>query len=83
MKIPLAQQLKAAQDELEMRKRVYSRFVKDKRMSQQKADSKIADMQAIVDTLDDLYRTECKVLDSHAKAMLDRTECRITGQRFN
>ena len=49
--VSLDRQIQCAERELRMRRSVYPRHVRDSRMPQAKADSEIAAMQAIVETL--------------------------------
>lgn len=51
MSVTIQQQHQAAERELNLRRRVYPRWVVAKRMSQAKADEEIANMEAIVETL--------------------------------
>lgn len=50
--VPLAEQIAAAKREAAMRRRAYPRWVSRGRMTQEKADSEIAAMDAIVATLE-------------------------------
>jgi membrane carboxypeptidase/penicillin-binding protein PbpC len=49
--IPLARQIACVERELKMRRRVYARWVQDGRMPQAKADSEMAEMEAVLATL--------------------------------
>ncbi len=49
--ITLAEQIVCAKRELELRRRVYPRWVASARMTQAKADHEIAAMEAIIGTL--------------------------------
>jgi hypothetical protein len=49
--IPLADQIKCVERELKMRKGAYPRWVHDGRISQEHADTEIARMQAVLETL--------------------------------
>lgn len=49
--IDLSQQLKCVEREIEMRNRVYPRWVASKKLTQAKADQEIAAMQAVAKTL--------------------------------
>lgn len=49
--ISLDDQIKCVEREIGMRKRVYARWVENKRMTQAKADQETAAMQAVLDTL--------------------------------
>lgn len=55
-RITLDVQLAAVRREIALRKNVYAGWVKSGRMKQEKADSEIAAMQAVHDTLDALQR---------------------------
>lgn len=52
--VTLHDQLKCAQRELNLRRRVYPSWIARGKMSGQKADHEIAAMEAIVDTLSEL-----------------------------
>jgi len=54
--VPLGRQIAAVRAEIVMRHRVYARFVRDKRMSQERADICIAEMEAVLATLLELDR---------------------------
>lgn len=56
--IPLSRQRRCARRELAMRHKVYPRLVANKRMTQEEADEELAEMQAIVDTLTALCRSQ-------------------------
>lgn len=60
MTIPLAEQVRAAQRELAMRRSVYPRRVEAKRMTQAMADRETTAMEAIVQTLTRLWDEEEK-----------------------
>jgi hypothetical protein len=49
--IPLAEQIQCVEREIAFRRRVYSRWVFGKKMTQAKADKEIAAMSAVLDTL--------------------------------
>jgi hypothetical protein len=59
--IELPTQIAAARRELELRKRVYPHWITTKRMSQDKADAEIANMEAIIRTLEWLYKHEIEI----------------------
>lgn len=50
-KIPLAMQIRCVTREIAMRRRVYPRWVADKRMTQADADHEIATMEAVLETI--------------------------------
>ena len=54
--VPLGRQIAAVRAEIVMRQRVYARFVRDKRMSQERSDTMIAEMEAVLATLLELDR---------------------------
>lgn len=69
-------QLAAVRREIAMRKNVYPKWVKDGRMKQEKADSEIAAMQAVHDTLDTLRKLQAEILPgkvAHAMCLLAST----------
>jgi hypothetical protein len=49
--VPLSDQIKCAERELALRRRVYPNWVEAKRMSGKKAEAEIEAMSAIIDTL--------------------------------
>ena len=49
-------QIKAVEREISMRRRVYPRWVENKRMSQEKADKEIATMEAVLETLKEVQK---------------------------
>ena len=49
--IPIAEQIKCVEREIELRRRVYPRRIADRRMSQAQADKQIAAMSAVLDSL--------------------------------
>lgn len=59
--IDLPTQIQAAKRELDMRKHVYPHHVERRKLSQEKADAEIANMEAIVRTLEWLYRHETDI----------------------
>lgn len=50
-KIPLAMQIRCVGREIGLRRRVYPRWVAEKRMTQADADHELAAMEAVLDTL--------------------------------
>lgn len=52
--IPLDRQIAAVRDEVSLRRRVYAGWVRNERMTQQVADRRIAEMQAVQATLEAL-----------------------------
>lgn len=59
--VDLPTQVAAARRELEMRRRVYPHWVNVKKMGQAKADEEIANMEAIIRTLEWLAENEAKI----------------------
>lgn len=51
MSVPIDVQITCVEREIGMRQRVYPRWIEAKRMTQKKADQEIADMQAVLATL--------------------------------
>lgn len=51
MTVSLPEQIKCVEREIAMRRRVYPRWVADKRMTQAKADHELAAMEAVLETL--------------------------------
>lgn len=49
--ITIEEQIKAVEREIGMRRRVYPNWVASKRMSQEKADKEIKNMEAVLETL--------------------------------
>ena len=49
--VTIEEQIKAVEREINMRRRVYPRWVENKRMSQEKADKEIKAMEAVLETL--------------------------------
>jgi hypothetical protein len=58
MKVSYKDQLACAKRELAMRRGVYPRWVENARLTQDKADKEIAAMEAIVETLERLDRSD-------------------------
>lgn len=54
--ITIEDQIKAVEREISMRRRVYPRWVENKRMSQEKADKEIATMEAVLETLKEVQK---------------------------
>lgn len=54
--ITIEDQIKAVEREINMRRRVYPKWVENKRMSQEKADKEIAAMQAVLETLKEVQK---------------------------
>ena len=63
-KVSLTEQLSCAEHELGMRRRVYTRWVTERRMAQEKADHEINSMAAIVETV-----RRAKLIDEAAHEM--------------
>src|SRR4051812_49393638 len=59
--IDLPTQIAAAQRELAMRRSVYPHHIERKKLSKEKADAEIANMEAIIRTLEWLYANEEKI----------------------
>ncbi len=53
MKVSMTEQIKCVKREISMRERVYPRFVKKGKMTQDEADREIAAMKAVLDTLNE------------------------------
>ena len=58
MTISIEEQIACAHREIGMRKRVYPRWVENKRMTQAKADAEIAAMEAIKATLETVAQSQ-------------------------
>lgn len=58
----IEQQIACVEREVKMRHRVYPRWVADGRMTQQKADAEIAAMEAVLQTLQAMPRTQGSML---------------------
>lgn len=54
--ITIDEQIKAVEREINMRLRVYPKWVENKRMSQEKANKEIAAMQAVLETLKEVQK---------------------------
>ena len=54
--ITIDEQIKAVEREISMRRRVYPRWVENKRMSREKADKEIATMEAVLETLKEVQK---------------------------
>lgn len=54
--ITIEDQIKAVEREISMRRRVYPRWVENKRMSREKADKEIATMEAVLETLKEVQK---------------------------
>jgi hypothetical protein len=57
MTVSLQEQITAVRREIAMRERVYPKWVVTGRMSQMKADTEIAAMRAVADTLASIIKT--------------------------
>lgn len=53
MTVSMTAQIKCVEREIAMRKRVYPRFVKNGKMTQQEADAELAAMEAVLKTLNE------------------------------
>ena len=53
MTVSMTEQIKCVKREISMRERVYPRFVKEGKMTQDEADREIAAMKAVLDTLNE------------------------------
>ena len=56
MSVPLADQIAAVRREIHFRENVYPRWVSAGKMKQEKADSELRRMKAVLETLEDLLR---------------------------
>ena len=54
--ITIEDQIKAVEREINMRLRVYPKWVENKRMSQEKANKEIATMEAVLETLKEVQK---------------------------
>lgn len=54
--ITIEDQIKAVEREIGMRRRVYPNWVASKRMSQEKADKEIKNMEAVLETLKEVQK---------------------------
>lgn len=54
--ITIEDQIKAVEREISMRRRVYPNWVASKRMSQEKADKEIKNMEAVLETLKEVQK---------------------------
>ena len=62
-KIPLAMQIRCVSREIGLRRRVYPRWVADKRMTQADADHEIASMEAVLETLKKCDQDQGRLFD--------------------
>lgn len=54
--ITIDEQIKAVEREISMRRRVYPRWVENKRMSQEKAVKEVKAMEAVLETLKEVQK---------------------------
>lgn len=67
-RVPLARQIKAAERELEFRRRAYPKFVRDGRLSRDQADAQLKDMREVLEVLLALQKMR-GLLDASAKEL--------------
>lgn len=53
MTVSMTEQIKCVKREISMRERVYPRFIKSGKMTQEEAEREIAAMKAVLDTLNE------------------------------
>ena len=75
--VPLAVQIAAVEREIDMRSRVYPRWVSERRLTQTKADYEMAAMRAVLTTLKDVQRDRDASLPSLAPIPYSETAQRL------